>query len=95
MDETIFAPEGTPTPVNPVTVGGIRLTEDEQTAGLEATYEIESISRHLNRHLAMESDDAFMRALVVRVHALNGVLMSILGDDDRDLAKMKAVVAGV
>jgi hypothetical protein len=75
--------------------GGICINADDQTAGLEATYEIESISRHLNCQLAMEPDDAYMRALVVRVHALNGILMSILGDDDHDRARMKKVVAGV
>lgn len=60
-----------------------------------AAWEAESILRHLNKHLAMEPDDSWMRSFVVRLHALNSVTLSVLDGDNRDLCEMQKVVEGI
>lgn len=65
---------------------------------LDATYEIESIAIHLNACMPMEPASLFLRALVVRVLSLNGVVMSALGgedDSDRSTGEMRRIVEGL
>lgn len=63
---------------------------------LEATWEVEAISRHLNNELPMEQPEyQHLRALVVRVLHLNSVVMSVLGGDDgRETEEMRSVIEG-
>jgi len=64
---------------------------------LDASYEMEMVSRHLNKELPMEQPEyQHLRALVIRVLHLNSVVMSVLsGDDGRDTAEMRRVMEGL
>ena len=74
-------------------------TPEEQAqrlnCALEATYEIESISRHLAQNLPNGADQLFMRGLVLRLNELNSIAISVLGSDDsRDTSEMQKILTG-
>ena len=68
----------------------------EQLAiALEAGLEVESIVLHMNKCLAMNPDDAFMRALVLRVHDLNNLMIAALHSPQlEDTASMRETLEG-
>lgn len=65
------------------------------SCALEATYEIESISRHLAQNLPDDADQLFLRGLVLRLNQLNSIAISVLGNDDsRDTNEMQKTLTG-
>lgn len=66
------------------------------SCALEATYEIESISRHLAQNLPDDDvDQLFLRSLVLRLHQLNSIAMSVLGSDsNRGADEMQKILTG-
>ncbi len=74
-------------------------TPEEQAqrlnCALEATYEIESISRHLAQNLPNDADQLFLRGLVLRLNQLNSIAISVLGNDNsRDTDDMQKTLTG-
>lgn len=71
------------------------MSEARKKLALEATYEIESIARVLNKNLAMTEADAFARSMVLRVHQLNALVMGVLGDDTTELEELQETLQGI
>lgn len=62
---------------------------------LHASFEVEAISRHLNRELPMEQPEyQHLRALVVRILSLNSVVLSVLDNDDRATEELHEILEG-
>lgn len=62
---------------------------------LHASFEVEAITRHLNRELPMEqSEYQHLRALVVRILSLNSVVLSVLDNDDRTTEELHDIMEG-
>ena len=62
---------------------------------LEATYEIDSIARHLAKNLPSDTEQIFYRGLLLRVIELNSLAISVLGDDDsRATSEMNKILTG-
>lgn len=63
---------------------------------LQASYEAESILRHMLKHLSDEPEHAWAKAFVLRLHALNGLCMSALsGPQFDETERMRKVLEGM
>lgn len=63
---------------------------------LQGAYEAESILRHMLKHLSDEPEQAWAKAFVLRLHALNGLCMSALSGPQFDETEhMREVLEGI
>lgn len=75
-----------------------QLTHDREQLdiALQGTYEAESILHHVLRNVSDEPSQAWAKAFVLRLHALNGLCMSALsGPQFDETERMREVLEGI